>query len=199
MSSDSIKTPLQIDHYYHIYNRGNNRENLFHHPEHYEYFILKYKEIVSPSVSTFAYCLIPNHFHLLVRIDKFDADNSPGLPSSVFRKFFQQYAIWFNKREARRGSLFTKYFRRVEVNEMDYLKRLVYYIHRNPVKHGIDRNFETYPYSSFRSLMSTSDTFLAREEVLAWFENDLSEFSSFHHLSEEKPDLRELFLDEEHV
>lgn len=186
-----------VDHYYHIYNRGNNKEKLFLRAEHYDYFIQKYFEIVAPSVSTFAYCLLPNHFHFLVRVDALNEKNPHLLPSHVFRRFFQQYSIWFNKNENRRGSLFTKYFRRVEVNDEEYLKRLILYIHKNPVKHGIERDFSKYYYSSYKDFHhNTKTSSIAKDEVLGWFNNDLNQFFDYHNIEEKRPDLRELFFDE---
>ncbi len=61
-------TPLQYGQYYHIYNRGNNRENLFYEERNYRYFLKLYARHVQPVVDTFAYCLLHNHFHSLVYI-----------------------------------------------------------------------------------------------------------------------------------
>ncbi|MEA3349403.1 MAG: hypothetical protein U9Q82_02140 [Chloroflexota bacterium] len=64
----SKTTALQHDQYYHIYNRGNNRETLFRQERNYHYFIQLYAKYIYPIADTFAYCLLPNHFHFLVRI-----------------------------------------------------------------------------------------------------------------------------------
>ena len=66
MSSTYPLFPGQI--YCHIYNRGNNREDIFREDRNYAYFLELYSKYVLPSVDTFAYCLLKNHFHLLVRI-----------------------------------------------------------------------------------------------------------------------------------
>ena len=60
-------SPLLYDTYYHIYNRGNNRENIFIQERNYEYFMRLYEKHVSPIADTFAYCLLRNHFHIAVR------------------------------------------------------------------------------------------------------------------------------------
>jgi len=60
--------PLQPGHYYHVYNRGNNREDLFREERNYRYFLQLYARHVLPIAITFAYCLLRNHFHFLVRI-----------------------------------------------------------------------------------------------------------------------------------
>jgi len=59
---------LQYGQYYHIFNRGNNRENIFIEGRNYHYFMKLYAKYVEPVAETFAYCLLRNHFHFLVRI-----------------------------------------------------------------------------------------------------------------------------------
>jgi putative transposase len=61
-------TPLQYGQYYHIYNRGNNRENIFFEERNYRYFLRLYVKYAEPVADTYAYCLLRNHFHFLVRI-----------------------------------------------------------------------------------------------------------------------------------
>ena len=58
--------PLAPGEYYHIYNRGNNRENLFRQERNYDYFMRLYAQYIAPVALTFAFSLLPNHFHLLV-------------------------------------------------------------------------------------------------------------------------------------
>ncbi len=60
--------PLQFGQYYHIFNRGNNRETLFREERNYPYFLSLFVKHIDPVVDTYAYCLMPNHFHLLVRV-----------------------------------------------------------------------------------------------------------------------------------
>jgi REP element-mobilizing transposase RayT len=195
MPSKTIKTPLLVDRYYHIYNRGNNRENIFFKEEDYHCFLQKYTEMIHPYAKTYAYCLLPNHFHFLVKFNHLDPAGNIPQPSHLLRKFFQYYAVWFNKKQNRKGSLFTKYYRRIEVSSDEYLSRLIYYIHLNPVKHGISMDFKTYPYSSFNSFSSFQPTIVARSESLKWYNDDLSEFLAFHHIYEEKSDMRDFIIE----
>jgi REP element-mobilizing transposase RayT len=196
MPSKTIKTPLEVDRYYHIYNRGNNRENIFLREEDYRFFLQKYTEMVHPYVNTYAYCLIPNHFHFMIKFEHFEPRGCCQQPSHYFRKFFQYYAVWYNKTHNRRGSLFTKYYRRIEVSNDDYLRRLIYYIHMNPVKHGITKDFKSYAYSSFGSYVSYEPSMITRSETLSWFNDDLHEFLAFHNIYEEKSDMRDFIFDE---
>jgi putative transposase len=196
MPSKKIKTPLVMDRYFHIYNRGNNKEKIFENEEDYQCFMQKYSELVHPFVKTYAYCLLPNHFHFLIKVEFLDESCAIQKPSHLFRRFFQSYAIWFNIKKNRRGSLFTKYYRRIEISSDEYLKEVLYYIHRNPVKHGISNEYKSYPFSSFRFYSSFENSIVARSETLGWFNNDLIEFMEFHRLYIDKPDNKELFLDE---
>ncbi|MFN2158185.1 MAG: transposase, partial [Anaerolineae bacterium] len=61
--------PLAWETYYHIYNRGNNREDLFRSDDNYRYFLRLYADHIEPVAVTFAYCLMPNHFHAVLVID----------------------------------------------------------------------------------------------------------------------------------
>jgi len=61
-------SPLRYDTYYHIYNRGVNRENIFFETRNYEYFLNLYWKYIGQVVDTFAYCLLRNHFHLAIRV-----------------------------------------------------------------------------------------------------------------------------------
>ena len=61
-------SPLLYDTYYHIYNRGVNRDNIFIEERNYEYFMQLYAKYIEPVAATYAYCLLKNHFHVLIRV-----------------------------------------------------------------------------------------------------------------------------------
>jgi putative transposase len=167
---------LKAGEYYHIINKGNNGDNLFYHPKNYYYFLQKYAELLCEYVETCCYCLLPNHFHLLVRVrsDNYHINirDDGQVVSNQFRKFFLGYAQAINKQEGRTGSLFQKNFKRLLVDNDDYRRYLVLYIHFNPRKHGIDLDFKSYSYSSYQSLLCNRPTKLKRDEVIAWFGSD---------------------------
>ncbi|MCB0654245.1 MAG: hypothetical protein KDC85_23400 [Saprospiraceae bacterium] len=93
-----------------------------------------------------------------------------GLLEGQFIRFFTSYAMYFNKRHKRNGNLFTRPFKRVEIENDGHLLHGVYYIHANPVKHKTRKEFFTYPWSSYQILLSEEPTRLARTEVLQWFD-----------------------------
>ena len=158
---------LEAGKYYHLYNRGNNREPLFIEARNYEYFLKLYAHHIEPVADTFAYCLLGNHFHLLIRIAA--VPTAHGTPSKAFSNLFNAYARSFNRAYGRTGALFQRPFGRVEVTSEAYRKHLVTYIHTNPQKHGLVTDFRTWPYSSYHALTTTVSTRLQRDEVRTWF------------------------------
>lgn len=169
-------TTLQFGCYYHIYNRGINRENIFIEKENYRYFLELFDTYILPIADVYAYCLLPNHFHFLVRIkrerDLTGFRNLSGLPqpSQKFSNLFNAYAKALNKRYDRTGSLFQRPFGRVEISSNAQLFQLVIYIHRNPEKHGLVNDFQEWPYSSYRELVTgTGKSHLEWDEVMGWF------------------------------
>ena len=165
--------PLQWGQTYHIYNRGINRENLFVEERNYRYFLQLYGQHVAPIADTYAYCLLRNHFHLLVRIKDLTDLEDPAAakpPSQHFSNLFNAYAKAFNRAHDRSGSLFQRPFGRIEVTSDAYFAWLVVYIHHNPEKHGFVDDFRDWPYSSYHAHLSDKPTQLQREEVLGWFD-----------------------------
>jgi REP element-mobilizing transposase RayT len=180
-------TPLQYGQYYHIYNRGNNRENLFIEERNYRYFLRLYLKYIEPIAWTFAYCLLRNHFHFLVRIKDLTSgppesanthDPSDHLsdlvelpnPSRQFSHLFNAYTRMINQTYQRTGALFQRPFGRIPVTTDSYFARLIVYIHQNPQKHGFVTDFRDWPYSSYHTLLSDKPTHLRRDTVLSWFD-----------------------------
>ena len=115
--------PLQRGGIYHIYNRGINRESIFVEERNYRYFLQLYARHVAPVAETYAYCLLGNHFHFLVRIKdlvEVSDPSDPKEPSQHFSNLFNAYAKAFNKAHDRTGTLFQRPFGRVEVTSDAY-------------------------------------------------------------------------------
>jgi REP element-mobilizing transposase RayT len=184
-------TSLQPDMYYHIFNRGINGENIFREERNYQYFLDLYAKHIDPIAETFAYSLLKNHFHLLVKVrsdsemlayaqsEILDENQTLRVsktlrvlkhdPSMAFANFFNAYAKGFNKTYGRTGSLFEHPFHRVMVTDDAQFTVTVRYIHQNPQKHGFVDDFRAWPYSSYGSLISDRVTRLNRDAVQAWF------------------------------
>ena len=208
--------PLQYGQYYHIYNRGNNREDIFIEERNYRYFLKLYAKYVESIASTYAYCLLRNHFHFLIRIKTTEEQGvtedarrtlggsesprvpkvfKPRNPSQQFSNLFNAYAKAINKTHGRTGSLFQNPFGRVPVTSDAYFAQLITYIHQNPQKHGFVDDFRIWPYSSYHTLISTKPTRLERIEVLAWF-NSMAEFRASHRLEVTEHQISSLMMDD---
>lgn len=197
--------PLEPGSYYHIYNRGNNRENLFVQERNYAYFMKLWGKYIAPVADTYAYCLLRNHFHAAVRVKdsqdlsglletknkltknfvdptkpSTDQANLTGLlVSQHFSNFFNAYARAFNLAVGRTGALFERPFERILIMDENYLARLIVYIHQNPQKHGFVSDFRDWPHSSYHGLRAADVNRLKRDEAMALF-GGRRDFLQFH-------------------
>ena len=185
-----MREPLKESNYYHIYNRGNNGENLFLEEQNYNYFLKKFGFYCYPVLDTYAYCLLKNHFHFLVRVrpreemrsilSKPELDEavkqrlgnkewSPKLISQQLSHLFNSYTQSINKLNSRTGSLFERPFERRGINENNYFCNLVSYIHRNPQLHGFIDDYKQYRYSSYSIYVSDKKSKINKKETLKQF------------------------------
>ncbi len=154
---------LEKDGYYHIYNRGINSCLIFENDENKNFFLKQLSKYLLGKISIFAYCLMDNHFHLVIRLNE-----EEKIVTQAFSNFFNSYVKAFNKEIDRTGSLFEKHFKRIRLNDDDYLKQLIVYVHLNP-KHHLDLKFQDYKYSSYQVFISNKETKIEKEEVLKFF------------------------------
>lgn len=208
------KVPFAEGEFYHLYNRGNNKRSIFlddqdknrfmrllylcnkeHRVVFKDYDRLSFEGLVQkfkddkPLVALGAYCLMPNHFHFLVKEIR-----KNGI-STFMQKFATAYSMYFNKKNIHTGSLFEGRFKSSHVNDDNYLKHLFAYIHLNPIKvidynwkdEGIEdiehaRGFlEKYPYSSYFDYLQRvrpERAILSLEEFPEYFETH-TDFSDF--------------------
>ncbi len=136
---------------YHLYNRGNQKRNIFVDFYDYLYFLKRLKENCDKyDFSIIAYCLMPNHFHLLVK----QLLENP--PSKIMSPLTTSYSKSFNKKYNSIGHLFQDRYKQKIVTVDEYLHYLVDYIHLNPVKENLCKQPEDYPYSSYREHTNTA-------------------------------------------
>jgi REP element-mobilizing transposase RayT len=175
--------PLETGKYYHIYNRGINSDLLFKENNNYEHFLKLYDLHIDPMAETFAWCLMKNHFHFLIRIkDKEEIKTENAIqPSQSFSNLFNAYTKAFNKKYNRHGALFERPFKRKPIEKEDYFQNLMAYIHNNPVHHAICEHPLQYPWSSYITCLSNKPTKLKREEVIALF-GGVENFKYVHEL-----------------
>ena len=191
--------PLVYGKYFHIFNRGTNSCNLFVESANYKHFLELYDKYLPQVADTYAWVLMKNHFHVLVRIkDEAEIGLIPDpptlsavgdpkrvfapkryIPSNQFSHLFNSYCQYFNKWTHRTGSLFEHPFHRKRVDELVYFKRLVRYIYNNPVHHNFTEFAMDYPWSSYLTFLSLKPTQVKRDAVMGWFDNQAN-FISAH-------------------
>ena len=180
---------LAYDTIYHIWNRGVNRTNIFVEDENYRFFLRTYIKHIEPVAATYAYSLLPNHFHLVVRTrpetpkpQRSKKTSEVLSPSQAFSNFFNAYVRAFNRRYQRTGGLFEGRFGRKAVYDANYLMHLITYVHQNPQIHGLVDDFRDWPYSSYGAItIPNVQTRISKDEVLDCF-GGMDVFQELHAL-----------------
>ena len=168
------QTPFAPDVYYHFYNRGNNRQAIFFESDNYLYFLGGVKKYLVPVVNIVAYCLMPTHYHILVRVkpqtsEVFKTSEVSLLVSRAMQKFLISYTKAINKRFQRVGSLFQGQFQAKPIQTYPHLLNLCVYIHANPVKDGLVALPEVWIYSNYLEWLGQRDgTLVHRLSIRNW-------------------------------
>lgn len=159
---------------YHVYNRSN--EKIFSTDDNYIFFLNKTKRLIKPLCHILAWCLMPNHFHILLSVKP----NGCELVNEKHREQTQQlsknfgtllssYTQAFNKRNKRRGKLFAHNTKAKNINELagntDYLWSCFNYIHQNPFVAGLCNNMKYWEYSSYLEYAGLRNGNLVNKEL----------------------------------
>jgi putative transposase len=180
---------------YHIFNHANGFENVFREDENFRFFLEKYQLFISPIAETYAYCLLPNHFHFVIRIRKRDVieelilnknnfskvrnfgkvsisdDVIEKFLSKQFSNLFSSFTQSFNKMYKRMGSLFIKNFRREPILNKEHFINTIIYTHRNPIHHGFCTSYYEWGYTSFNEITEMKSELVVIEKILKIFES----------------------------
>ena len=190
---------LQPNTSYHIFNHANGFENVFREDENFRFFLEKYRVFIAPVAETYAYCLLPNHFHLVVRIRKrevieeiirnkmypsnnfsnvqnfgkvektIDDNEIERFLSKQFANLFSSYTQSFNKVYKRMGSLFIKNFKREPIMDKEYFVNTIIYNHRNPIHHGFCTGFSDWGYTSYNEIIELKGEIVEVEKIMKIF------------------------------
>ena len=155
------KVTIHQDYYYHVYNRGVNHNNIFFHRRNWLFFLRRLGYYFKPELAdVVAYCLMPNHYHLLVHV------HSDKFAQQVMHPFGISYAKAINKEQSREGRLFQGPFQAKLVDSNDYLLHLTRYIHFNPVEAGFVVSPEEWEFSSYKDYIGLRQGKLPKPESL---------------------------------
>jgi REP element-mobilizing transposase RayT len=135
-------------HYYHVYNRGAHKLEIFRARKDYHFLLKLVKEQTQKlQISVIAYCLMPNHYHFLFR------QNGEREISVLMQAIFNVYSKAFNTQHGHSGTLFEGPFKAIWVDRLEYLLHLCRYIHRNPLEAGLVTHPEQWEYSNYREFV----------------------------------------------
>ncbi len=166
-----MSRPLRIEYpdaWYHVMNRGRQGESVFRKQDDYHIFIELLKETVDMwNLRVGAYCLIPNHYHLLIQTP--DANLS-----RCMRHLNGVYTQRFNRNHLFDGQLFRGRYKAILVEGDSYLLELVRYVHRNPFAAGLVKVIDKYPWSSHQGYLSDAKkwNWLYKDFILSLFSNE---------------------------
>jgi REP element-mobilizing transposase RayT len=159
-------------HYYHIYNRGARQKTIFPDKESYFFALRRIQEYSQRlAITVIAYCLLPNHYHFLVRQD----GEAPAglLPQRVFNSYTKAY----NQQFQASGTLFERRYAAIQVLRDEYLRHLCFYIHSNPVKHTLVEEIEAWPYSNYLEWIGARRGKLVNHQFVVNYFRDGTEYA----------------------
>ena len=199
-----------IGEYFHIYNRGNSKNNIFLNDDDFKFFILKINQNLFPSIynqnrihstpipensfSIISYCLMPNHFHFLVK------QNSTVTISKLILKVCTSYSKYFNKKYEKVGHVFQDQFKQVFIEDNSYLLWLSAYIHLNPKVARLTNNAGDYKWSSYADYIGLNKSSIncEKELIINQF-SGCSDYNNFvedsYNIIKTKKELESLLID----
>lgn len=170
---------------YHIFNRGVEKRVIFLDDQDYNIFLYylfiytadpkkvlnKYPELplrlynknLHSQIEVLAYCLMPNHFHLLLK------QRSINGVSKLLKQITNAYTLYFNQKYKRVGSLMQGRFRAVKIDNDDLLIHISRYIHLNPLVSNLTDNLKNYQQSSYLEYMNRKDGICMKNLILDYF------------------------------
>lgn len=161
-------------HYYHIYNRGCNKEKIFFYEDNYYYLLKKMKTSFRDyGANVIAYCLMPNHYHFLVQ------QLTEKQLSTWLRKIFVGYSQAINKQQNRRGTLFGSRPKHIAIEKEEYLDHLIWYIHTNPVSAGMVTKPDQWKFSNYSECIGKRNGNIFDKDFIDQRYGSFSEYEKF--------------------
>ncbi|MCP4397931.1 MAG: transposase [bacterium] len=170
------KTQFCQGEYYHIYNRGAKRQPIFRSDENYRFLLRRLKEnTTKSSIAVIAYCLMPNHYHFLLR-----QDDDISI-SECIQSIFNSYTKAFNKMHGTSGTLFEGRFRSIHIDTDEYFTHLCRYIHRNPIdgKRPLVKNLNDWVYSNYLEWIGIRQGSLVDQHFVQGYFQDAKAYQNF--------------------
>ena len=169
---------LVTNEFYHVYNRGNNKQTIFFNDENYLFFLKKIRAQLSPVSSIISYCLMPNHFHFIIMATEQSIITRPSFGGKPMQEFpyrigilLSSYSQAINKQNKTTGSLFQQKTKakilveRINEKQENYLVNCFHYLHKNPVTAKLVKELKDWPYSSYPDYAGLRNGSLCNKEL----------------------------------
>lgn len=184
--------------FYHVFNRGINKQDIFLSEDDYRFFIKKLIDLKKKyDHSIYAFCLMPNHFHISIQTRKAPI-------SKIMASLLTSYSMYFNRTHNHFGSVFQNRFKSILIENNSYFLKLSQYIYLNPVKGGLVSDPLLYKHSSFKEALGKESTAVLDKDIVRLIgdtKNSLEEYEAFIYegLKEDLTAMEQLFEKEEAV
>lgn len=184
--------------FYHVFNRGINKQDIFLSDRDYQFFIKKLKDLKRKyDHSVYAFCLMPNHFHISIQTRKTPI-------SKIMSSLITSYSMYFNRTHNHFGSVFQNRFKSILIENNSYFLKLSQYIYLNPIKANLVSDPVLYQYSSIREALGKEPYSILDKDIVRLVgetKKSLKEYESFLYngLKEDFTEIEQLFQKEEAV
>ncbi|TAD88162.1 MAG: hypothetical protein EAY75_05545 [Bacteroidetes bacterium] len=164
MAHSKYTAAIETNIIYHVYNRAIGQAQSFLEDADYHRFLGTISSKLLPVSEIYAYCLLSNHYHFMLKVT-----SQPLHFSKAMGELGVSYAKWFNQKYSRQGALFISPFKRLALASDIELAWLPWYIHRNPLHHGVTQHWADYKWSSFSAYATGKPTKLNTNFLLDFY------------------------------
>lgn len=169
-----LNDDFQPNSVFHVFNHATDEHLLFYDDQDYEFFLIALgKQLENIPASIVAFCLMPNHYHFLIRQD------SENKIYKIFNYAFVSYARYYNRKYKRKGRIFRSPLQHKKVIDQSYLIQLCKYIHLNPVYAGLVEEPEEWEYSNYKEWVNKRDELFFTKEIRNYYFRNVNDYISF--------------------
>lgn len=206
--AEKFSAKYHYDGIYHLLSRTNNCELLFRSDHNRFYFLKKLNNFLSPYLNVFAYCLMDTHFHAVTQVRReseirfwlqhqearsliksekeyLEFSDINSLIEAQVHRFMTSYSKSYNSYYNRHGHLFSNPYKRILIESEKQLLQTIVYVHANPLKHKVCRDYKSYKWSSYHKILERNSELISIEQVMKWF-GSIDEFINIHETLSEK-------------
>lgn len=179
-----IKTLFKADNFFHVYQKAEHGKLLFPSDDSQQIFLNALQKVITPYADILGYCLLPDHYHLLIRIkkEKYKKTGFPNMSQMLalnLKRFIRNYNFWINREYGIKGKLLRSFPKTTLVKDKVKAKEILTGIHLNPLYHKISKNPIDYYWSSYQNIINKTSKNLKAEEAIECY-GEKKDFIEYH-------------------